>query len=63
VSALRHLYAKLPEPECIRTARLATIGPRTGAEAEALGLQIHPQALQPDAASLVSAIVQAEATA
>jgi uroporphyrinogen III methyltransferase/synthase len=59
-SALRHLQAMLPEPEHIRTARLATIGPRTSAEAVHLGFKVHAEALEPTMEALVAAIVAAE---
>ncbi len=62
-SALRHLQAMLPEPEHIRSARLATIGPKTSAEAVALGFKVHAEAQDPTATALVAAIVAAEAHA
>ncbi|MBM3270877.1 MAG: uroporphyrinogen-III synthase [Candidatus Sericytochromatia bacterium] len=62
-SALRHLQAMLPEPEHLRTARLASIGPKTSAEAVALGYRVHAEAAEPSVAALVAAIVSAEARA
>lgn len=62
-SALRHLHAMLPEPEWIRNARIATIGPRTSAEAKFLGYSVAAEAAEPTAEALVAAIVAAEGRA
>lgn len=62
-SAIRHLHAMLPEPEWIRNARIATIGPKTSAEARALGYAVAAEAAEPSAAALVQAIVAAESQA
>jgi len=59
-SALRHLRALLPESEWIRSARIASIGPRTSAEARALGLSVHAEAAEPSAEALVEAIISVE---
>ena len=59
-SALRHLHAMLPEPQWISNARIVSIGPKTSAEAKALGFVVSAEAAEPDAAALVAAIVSAE---
>ncbi|MBU6427913.1 MAG: uroporphyrinogen-III synthase, partial [Cyanobacteria bacterium REEB65] len=59
-SAVRNLLALLPDIGIRQGVRLATIGSATSSQAKRLGLVVAAQATQPDARSLVAAIIAAE---